>query len=95
MTRVSEYMVEIVEYIQTIMSNNMAYESNGSVHFDTQAFRYTHTRHQHASDCAAGKPCQPPLFCFHICYWDIQACYALISGHSGECAGKVGMCMAN
>ncbi|DBB16222.1 TPA: hypothetical protein ACH3X3_014548 [Trebouxia sp. C0006] len=39
MTRVSEYMTEIVEYIQTIMSNNMAYESNGSVHFDTQAFR--------------------------------------------------------
>ena len=42
MTRVSEYMTEIVEYIQTIMSNNMAYESNGSVHFDTQAFRYMH-----------------------------------------------------
>lgn len=40
MTRVSEYMMEIVEYIQTIMDNNMAYEGNGSVHFDTQAFRY-------------------------------------------------------
>lgn len=40
MTRVSEYMSEIVEYIQTIMDNNMAYEGNGSVHFDTQAFRY-------------------------------------------------------
>ena len=40
MTRVSEYMTEIVDYIKTIMSNNMAYESNGSVHFDTQAFRY-------------------------------------------------------
>ena len=39
MTRVSEYMMEIVEYIQTIMDNNMAYEGNGSVHFDTQAFR--------------------------------------------------------
>ncbi|KAL3152254.1 hypothetical protein ABBQ32_001333 [Trebouxia sp. C0010 RCD-2024] len=39
MTRVSEYMTEIVEYIQTIMGNKMAYESNGSVHFDTQAFR--------------------------------------------------------
>ncbi|DBA81679.1 TPA: hypothetical protein ACH3X1_007426 [Trebouxia sp. C0004] len=39
MTRVSEYMTEIVEYIQTIMSNKMAYESSGSVHFDTQAFR--------------------------------------------------------
>ena len=41
MTRVSEYMSEIVEYIQTIMGNNMAYESHGSVHFDTQAFRYS------------------------------------------------------
>lgn len=40
MTRVSEYMTEIVEYIQTIMDNKMAYDSNGSVHFDTQAFRY-------------------------------------------------------
>ena len=39
MTRVSEYMTEIVEYIQTIMNNKMAYESNGSVNFDTQAFR--------------------------------------------------------
>lgn len=39
MTRVSEYIPEIVEYIKTIMSNGMAYESNGSVHFDTQAFR--------------------------------------------------------
>lgn len=39
MTRVSEYMTEIVEYIQTIISNQMAYESNGSVHFDTQSFR--------------------------------------------------------
>ena len=39
MTRVSEYIPEIVEYIKTIMGNGMAYESNGSVHFDTQAFR--------------------------------------------------------
>lgn len=39
MTRVSEYMSEIVEYIQTIMGNKMAYESNGSTYFDTQAFR--------------------------------------------------------
>ena len=39
MTRVSEYMQEIVDYIQTIMGNRMAYESNGSTYFDTQAFR--------------------------------------------------------
>lgn len=40
MTRVSEYMQEIVEYIKTIIGNKMAYESNGSVYFDTQVFRY-------------------------------------------------------
>ena len=39
MTRVSEYMQEIVDYIQTIMGNSMAYERNGSAYFDTQAFR--------------------------------------------------------
>lgn len=39
MTRVSEYMQEIADYIQNIMDNKMAYESNGSVYFDTQAFR--------------------------------------------------------
>eukprot|EP00889_Picochlorum_renovo_P002291 jgi/Picre1/29321/NNA_004711.t1 len=39
MTRVSEYIPEIVSYISTIVDNNLAYESNGSVYFDTQAFR--------------------------------------------------------
>lgn len=39
MTRVSEYMQEIVDYIKTIMDNKMAYESKGSAYFDTQAFR--------------------------------------------------------
>ena len=38
-TRVSEYMPEIVSYVQRIIGNGMAYASNGSVYFDTQAFR--------------------------------------------------------
>ena len=37
-TRVSEYIGEIVEYIEKIVENGLGYESNGSVYFDTQAF---------------------------------------------------------
>ncbi|EFJ42920.1 hypothetical protein VOLCADRAFT_66444 [Volvox carteri f. nagariensis] len=39
LTRVSEYMPEIVNYVQRILDNGMAYVSNGSVYFDTQNFR--------------------------------------------------------
>jgi cysteinyl-tRNA synthetase len=38
-TRVTEFVPEIVEYIQGIMSNGFAYESNGSVYFDTNQFK--------------------------------------------------------
>merc|ERR1719354_420059 len=37
-TRVSEFMPEIVDYIAQIIKNGFAYESNGSVYFDVQAF---------------------------------------------------------
>ncbi|TYZ61426.1 hypothetical protein PybrP1_005440 [[Pythium] brassicae (nom. inval.)] len=37
-TRVSEYVPEIVEYVERIIRNGYAYESNGSVYFDTVAF---------------------------------------------------------
>ena len=37
-TRVSDYVEEIIVYIKTIMANGYCYESNGSVYFDTAAF---------------------------------------------------------
>lgn len=38
LTRVSEFVPEIVEYIKTIIANGFAYEQDGSVYFDTDAF---------------------------------------------------------
>lgn len=38
MTRVSEYVPEIVAYVQRIIDNGLAYESNGSVYFDVSKF---------------------------------------------------------
>uniref|UniRef100_A0AAV1VL23 cysteine--tRNA ligase n=1 Tax=Peronospora matthiolae TaxID=2874970 RepID=A0AAV1VL23_9STRA len=37
-TRVSEYVPEVVEFVNGIINNGFAYESNGSVYFDTMAF---------------------------------------------------------
>lgn len=37
-TRVSEYVPEIVAYVQSLIDKGIAYESNGSVYFDTKAF---------------------------------------------------------
>ncbi len=37
-TRVSQYIDEIIDFIQQIIDNEMAYESNGSVYFDSQAY---------------------------------------------------------
>ena len=37
-TRVSEYVPEIVAFIQKIIDNGFAYESNGSVYFSTKQF---------------------------------------------------------
>lgn len=38
-TRVSEFVPKIITFIESIISNGFAYHSNGSVYFDTQAFR--------------------------------------------------------
>lgn len=38
LTRVTEYIPEVVAYIEQIISNGFGYESNGSVYFDTTAF---------------------------------------------------------
>ena len=40
-TRVSEYMPEIIAYIERIIDNGYAYESNGSVYFDVETFGYS------------------------------------------------------
>lgn len=39
LTRVSEYVPEIVAYIEKIIENGYGYESNGSVYFNVVAFR--------------------------------------------------------
>jgi cysteinyl-tRNA synthetase len=38
MTRVSEYIPEIVAFIETLISKGVAYEANGSVYFSTSSF---------------------------------------------------------
>lgn len=42
LTRVSEHMPEIIAYVDKIVQNGLAYESNGSVYFDVGSFRWAH-----------------------------------------------------
>lgn len=41
-TRVSEYVPEIVNFIEVIIKNGFAYESNGSIYFDSKKFNMSH-----------------------------------------------------
>ncbi|XP_046748618.1 cysteine--tRNA ligase, cytoplasmic [Diprion similis] len=45
LTRVSEYIPEIIDYIKKIIANNLAYESNGSVYFDVGGFDKRENHH--------------------------------------------------
>lgn len=47
LTRVSEYVPEIVDYIEKIIANGFAYESNGSVYFSVSKFD-GESNHQYA-----------------------------------------------
>lgn len=38
LTRVTEYVPETVEFVEQVVKNGCAYESEGSVYFDTNAF---------------------------------------------------------
>lgn len=38
LTRVTEYVPEIVSFVEGIVKNGYGYEAEGSVYFDTQAF---------------------------------------------------------
>jgi cysteinyl-tRNA synthetase len=42
-TRVSEYVPEIIKFIEKIITNGYAYESNSSVYFDTIKFHKQHS----------------------------------------------------
>lgn len=38
LTRVSDYVPEVVDFVQKVIDNGYGYESNGSIYFDTTAF---------------------------------------------------------
>lgn len=50
LTRVSEYVPEIIAYVEKIIGNGFAYESEGSVYFDVTAFEKD-PEHQYAKLC--------------------------------------------
>eukprot|EP01119_Soliformovum_irregulare_P015887 TRINITY_DN4540_c1_g1_i2.p1 TRINITY_DN4540_c1_g1~~TRINITY_DN4540_c1_g1_i2.p1 ORF type:complete len:760 (+),score=280.53 TRINITY_DN4540_c1_g1_i2:125-2404(+) len=54
-TRVTEYVPEIVAYIEKIIANGFAYAVNGSVYFDTGAFQKDHAYAKLAPNSAGNK----------------------------------------
>jgi hypothetical protein len=53
LTRVSEYVPEIVSYVQRIIGNGMAYECQGSVYFDIGSFWWVPAAARLRSRCYA------------------------------------------
>ncbi|XP_025084999.1 cysteine--tRNA ligase, cytoplasmic-like [Pomacea canaliculata] len=45
LTRVSEYIPEVIAYVQKIIANGYGYEAQGSVYFDTAAFDCSESHH--------------------------------------------------
>ncbi|KLO15365.1 cysteinyl-tRNA synthetase [Schizopora paradoxa] len=45
LTRVTEYVPEIVAFVQRIIDNGFAYEGDGNVYFNTDAFKASKTHH--------------------------------------------------
>lgn len=45
LTRVSEYVPQIIKFIEKIISNDLAYESNGSVYFNVSEFDKRENHH--------------------------------------------------
>ena len=44
-TRVTEYVPEIVKFIENIVQKKYAYEMDGSVYFDTRSFKFDHPKY--------------------------------------------------
>ena len=45
LTRVTEYVPEIVSFVQRIIDNGFAYEGEGNVYFNTEAFKASKDHH--------------------------------------------------
>ena len=50
LTRVTEFVPEIVRFIEKVVSRGFAYEADGSVYFDTQAFDGAVNGREHGDD---------------------------------------------
>uniref|UniRef100_A0A6V3PTH2 cysteine--tRNA ligase n=1 Tax=Lotharella globosa TaxID=91324 RepID=A0A6V3PTH2_9EUKA len=52
LTRVSEYIPEIIQFVETLITKGVAYESNGSVYFNVGEFSKTHAYCKLRPECA-------------------------------------------